>query len=76
MEEIIGYKWRLYYGTTLLRESDEIYDTEEEARAAAKEESEDRIEYWKSEGSWHGYDTDEDFDIVIEEITEWEEIDE
>lgn len=68
--EIVGYKWKLYYGSTLLIENDDIYDTEEEAREEAQSEIDHRIELWKLDDAWHEWDSEEDFDVVIDEVTD------
>ncbi len=71
METIIGYRWKLYYDTCILHEEDEVYDTEEEAKAEAQEEIQSRISEWKMENAWNTeYDSEKLFDIVIIEVTE------
>ena len=75
---IIGHKWKLYYGGTLLHEDDELFDTEEEARQAGEEAIDDKIAEWSLDGAWHDYDKREDFDVylvaVVEEFGEEYEI--
>ena len=73
---IIGYSYKVYYGSTMLHDSldhDEYYDTEEEAR----EEARDYIKYkrndWENDGAWTEDDSEDDFDIVIEDIIDDEE---
>ena len=66
------YYYKLYYGSTLLRDSadfDEYFETEDEAQEEAETERDDRIEQWKSDDAWHSWDDVDDFDIYIEEIT-------
>lgn len=65
------YYYKLYYGSTLLRDSsdfDEYFEDEDEAMEEAETEKEDRIEQWKSDGGWNEYDDEDDFDIVIDYV--------
>ena len=72
MENIVGYSWKLYYDATLLHEDYDIHETEEDAKEAAEYEINERIEMWKLDGSWHpeNGDSRDNFDIVIEDVTE------
>ena len=73
------YYYKLYYSSTLLRDSsdfDEYFEDEDEAMEEAETEKEDRIEQWKSDGGWNEDDDEDDFDIVIDYVeTEDEEDD-
>ena len=65
------YYYKLYYSSTLLRDSsdfDEYFEDEDEAMEEAESEQQDRIEQWKSDGGWNEYDDEDDFDIVIDYI--------
>ena len=69
--EIIGYKWKLYYDSTLLREDDEVFDTPEEAKKEASIAMQNRIEQWKLDGGWNKeYDNEANFEIYIIAVTE------
>lgn len=66
----MDYYYKLYYGSTLLRDSsdlDDYYETEEEAYEEAEIERDDRIEQWKLDNAWNEWDSVELFDIVVEE---------
>ena len=64
------YSYKLYYGSTLLRDSKDIgdyYEDEDEAWEEAEIEKEDRINQWELDGAWNAWDSVEEFDIVIDE---------
>lgn len=66
-----NYYYKLYYGSTLLRDSSDLgdyYETEDEAREAGEDDKDYRIKMWQLEDAWHEWDSEEDFDIVIEEV--------
>lgn len=66
-----NYYYKLYYGSTLLRDSsdfDDYFETEDEAMEEAIIERDSRIEMWKLDGAWQEWDSIEYFDIVIEEV--------
>lgn len=66
---MIMYYYKLYYSSTLLRDSsdfDEYFEDEDEAMEEAETEKEDRIEQWKSDGGWNEDDSEDFFDIDIE----------
>ena len=69
------YYYKLYYDSTLLRDSrglDEYFETEDEAREEAESVKAVRIEQWKADDAWHEYDSEDQFDIFID----YEEVDE
>ena len=71
------YYYKLYYSSTLLRDSsdfDEYFEDEDEAMEEAETEKEDRIEQWKSDGGWNEDDDEDDFDIVIDYVETEDEI--
>ena len=70
MQKIVGYNWELYYDSTLLHEDFDVYETEEDAKEAAEYEINECIETWKIEDAWHEWDSRENFNIVINEVTE------
>lgn len=64
------YHYKLYYGSSLLRDSADIgdwYEDEDEAWEEAEIEKEDRIVQWKLDDAWHEWDNEENFDIVVDE---------
>lgn len=66
-----NYYYKLYYGSSLLRDSsdlDEYFETEDEATEEAEIERDNRIEMWKLDNAWNEYDSIKEFDIVIEEV--------
>ena len=63
-----NYYYKLYYDTTLLRDSsefDEFFEDEDEAQEDAELVKESKIEQWKCDEAWHEDDSEEYFDIVI-----------
>lgn len=66
-----NYYYKVYYESTLLRDSselDEFFETYEDAEEEAKDFIEDRIEQWKSDMAWdEEYDDEDNFNIYIEE---------
>ncbi len=69
------YYYKLYYDSTLLRDSrdlDEYFEDEQEAKDEAESVKEERIEQWKLDDGWHEYDSEDQFDIFID----YEEVDE
>lgn len=66
-----NYYYKVYYESTLLRDSselDEFFETEEDAEEEARDFIEDRIEQWKSDMAWdEEYDDEDNFNIYIEE---------
>lgn len=72
---IVGYKWSLYYGGTLIHEDDDIFEEEWEAKQYGEEAIDDKIAEWNLDGAWHpeNGDSREDFDVVIEDVVEEEE---
>ena len=69
MDEIIGYKWEVYYDSTLIHEDDNVYEDEEEAIDEASEYVADKIKQWQLDGGWHeGDDSIDNFDIVIVDV--------
>lgn len=75
METIIGYRFKLYYDSTLLHEDDEVYETEEEAREMAEDLIKDYIDMWEFDGGWHpeNGDSRDCFDVVIVDVVDEEE---
>lgn len=73
MEIIIGYKWKLYYGSTLIEENDEVFDEEWQARQEGEEAIDYKIAEWKLNDAWHEWDHRDDFDVVIVDVTEDED---
>ena len=70
----MGYYYKLYYGSTLLRDSrdlDDYYEDEDEAYEFAINERDSRISMWELDGAWNTWDSIEEFDIVVE----WEDDD-
>ena len=70
----MGYYYKLYYGSTLLRDSrnlDDYYEDEDEAYEFAINERDSRISMWELDGAWNAWDSIEEFDIVVD----WEESD-
>lgn len=64
------YYYKLYYGSSLLRDSREFgdyFDDEEEAMEEAEIERDSRVELWQLDDGWHEWDSMDEFDIVIEE---------
>ena len=64
------YYFKLYYGSTLLRDSsdfDEFFETEEDAFSEGELERDARIEQWTLDDAWHEYDSIDNFDIVVNE---------
>lgn len=69
------YYFKLYYESTLLRDSrdmEEYFETYEEAEEEAETVKEERIKQWKLDDAWHEYDSEDQFDIFID----YEEVDE
>lgn len=66
-----NYYYKVYYESTLLRDSselDEFFETEEDAEEEAKDFIEERIEEWKADMAWdEEYDDENNFSIYIEE---------
>ena len=56
------YKWRVYYETSLLHESDDLYDEEEDAMDEAKDYVESKIKDYEIDESYYDRNS---FDIVI-----------
>ena len=65
MGHIAGYRFKIYYGETLIHEDDTIYEEESDAKQAGAEYMDDKILQWESDGSWTKEDNKEFFDIVI-----------
>lgn len=66
-----NYYHKVYYGSTLFHDSadyEEYFETEDEAREEAQSYVDDKIEQYKLDGAWNDYDSEDDFDIVIEEV--------
>ena len=64
------YYYKLYYGSTLIKDSRELgdyYYDEDEAMEEAEIERDSRVELWKLDDAWHEWDSMDEFDIVIEE---------
>ena len=69
------YYFKLYYESTLLRDSrdmEEYFETYEEAEEEAETVKEERIEQWVIDDAWNEYDSEDQFDIYID----YEEVDE
>lgn len=62
---IIGYRWKVYYDSTLLHEDDEIFDTEEEAEEEAHMYIESKIRDYEIDGA--EYDEDSFSTVIIDE---------
>ena len=73
---IIGYSYKVYYGSTLLYEDEEeVFNTEEEAREEAESYIEMKIDDWKYDGAWSDWDDRDQFDVEIIYVIEDEEED-
>ena len=70
METIIGYRFRIYYDSSLIHEDDDVYESESEAYEAAEDFITERIEQYKLDGAWHEGDSRDDFDVFIIDVTE------
>lgn len=70
METIIGYRFCIYHESSLIREDDNVYESESEAYEEAEDFITDRIEQYKLDGAWHEGDSRDDFDVVIIDVTE------
>jgi len=70
METIIGYRFHIYYDSSLIHQDDDVYESESEARAAAEDYITDRIEQYKSDNAWGTDDSRDFFDVVIDDVTE------
>lgn len=67
------YYYKLYYDSTLLRDSSELddyFETEEEAEEEGKNAMESRIEQWKFDDAWNEKDDVRYFDVVVIEEQE------
>lgn len=66
-----NYYYKVYYESTLLRDSselDEFFENYEDAEEEAKDFIEERIEQWKADMAWdEEYDDEDSFNIYIEE---------
>lgn len=62
---IIGYRWKVYYDSTLLHEDDEIFDTEEEAEEEAQSYIESKMRDYEIDGA--EYDEDSFSTVIIDE---------
>lgn len=62
---IIGYRWKVYYDSTLLHEDDEIFDTEEEAEEEAHMYIESKMRDYEIDGA--EYDEDSFSTVIIDE---------
>ena len=66
-----NYYYKVYYESTLLRDSselDEFFEDYEDAEEEAKDFIEERIEEWKADMAWdEEYDDEDSFNIYIEE---------
>lgn len=59
-----GYRWKVYYETTLLHDDEEVYETEDEAYEEAKSYVESKIDDYEVDGV--EYDEDEFCVIVVD----------
>lgn len=59
-----GYRWKVYYETTLLHDDEEVYETEDEAYEEAKAYLESKIDDYEVDGV--DYDEDEFCIIVVD----------
>lgn len=66
----IGYRWKVYYDSTLLHEDDEVFDTEEEAEEEAQSYIESKMRDYEIDGA--EYDKDSFATVIIDEYEDEE----
>lgn len=70
MYDVIGYRWKVYYDSTLLHEDDEVFDTEEEAEEEAQSYIESKMRDYEIDGA--EYDEDSFTAVIIDEYEDEE----
>lgn len=65
MGYVVGYRWKVYYDSTLLHEDDEVFDTEEEAEEEAQYYVESKMRDYEIDGA--EYDENSFSTVIIHE---------
>lgn len=67
MGYVVGYRWKVYYDSSLLHEDDEVFEEEDEAYEEAQSYIESKIRDYEVDGA--EYDEDSFCICIIDEAT-------
>jgi len=62
---VVGYRWKVYYDSSLLHEDDEVFEEEDDAYEEARSYIESKIKDYEVDGS--EYDEDSFCIVIIDE---------